>query len=70
MKQSIPSLIPRPPKSVEGGSGYEIIIYLKKWQLLSMGLLSLCYRELPKFGKCNREYRHCAVRLKTFGAST
>ena len=35
-----------------------------------MGLHSLCYRELAKFGKCNREYRHCAVRSKTLGAST
>ena len=35
-----------------------------------MGLLSFCYRESLKFGKCSSEYRHCAVRLKTFGAFT
>ena len=35
-----------------------------------VGLHSLCCRELAKFGKCNREYRQCTVRLKTFGAST
>ena len=38
--------------------------------MLFVGLHSLCYRELAKFGKCNREYRQCTVRLKTLSAST
>ena len=37
---------------------------------LFVGLLSLFYRELPKLGMCKSKYRHCAIRLKIFGAST
>ena len=38
--------------------------------VLFVGLLSLFYRELPKLGMCKGKHRHCAVRLKIFGAST
>ena len=37
---------------------------------LFVGLLSLFYRELPKLGMCKSKHRHCAIRLKIFGAST
>ena len=37
---------------------------------LFVGLLSLFYRELLKLGRCKGKHRHCAVRLKVFGAST
>ena len=37
---------------------------------LFVGLLSLFYRELPKLSMCKCKHRHCAIRLKIFGAST
>ena len=38
--------------------------------LLFVGQLSLFYRKLPKLGICRGKHRHCAIRLKIFGAST